>query len=83
MVITTPDTEHPITMPNARKKGTKLAGAYIEDEKDAALARLAKKRGFPDKAAFLRALYDAALASDSAPLPKSKSSGKTEKKAAK
>jgi hypothetical protein len=68
-------------MPSARKKGTKLAGAYIESEKDAALARLAKKRGFADKAAFLRALYDAALASDPARLPKSGSSAKTEKKA--
>jgi hypothetical protein len=48
-------------MPNARKKGTKLAGAYISDEKDDALTQLALKKGYPDKAAFLRALYDEAL----------------------
>lgn len=48
-------------MPNARKEGTKLAGAYIDDEKDAALARLAAQRGFPDKASFIRALFDEAI----------------------
>lgn len=48
-------------MPSARKKGTKLAGAYIEDAKDEALARLAVEQGYPDKAAFIRALFDAAI----------------------
>jgi hypothetical protein len=48
-------------MPSARKKGTTLAGAYISDEKDEALAKLALKKGYPNKAAFLRALYDEAL----------------------
>ena len=48
-------------MPNARRPGTKLAGAYIEQEKDAALTRLAVERGFADKASFIRALFDDAL----------------------
>lgn len=48
-------------MPSARKKGTKLAGAYIEDAKDEALAKLAAEQGYPDKATFIRALFDAAL----------------------
>jgi hypothetical protein len=69
-------------MPNARKKGTKLAGAYIEEEKYAALARLAKKRGYPDKAAYIRVLLDEALASEAAPLPKSGSSATKEKRKA-
>lgn len=50
-------------MPNKRQKGLKLAGAYVEEKKDKALAKLAKEKGYPDKAAFIRALYDAALKS--------------------
>jgi hypothetical protein len=46
-------------MSNQRKKGTKLAGAYIPAKKDAALAKLAKAKGFPNKAAFLRAVFNA------------------------
>lgn len=42
----------------------KLIGAYITDDKDAALAALAKKQGFATKTDFLRALYDTALAQD-------------------
>ncbi|WP_395746638.1 hypothetical protein [Prosthecobacter sp.] len=49
-------------MPNQRQSGTKLAGAYISAEKDEALARLAAEKGYTNKADFLRALYDAALA---------------------
>lgn len=64
-------------MPSARKKGTKLAGAYIEDAKDEALAKLAHEQGFSDKAAFIRALFDAAL---SGQLPKSGSSGESKKR---
>ena len=52
-------------MPSQRQKGTKLAGAYVPDETDAALAALAKKKGFDNKADFLRALYDAAIEEDS------------------
>lgn len=48
-------------MPNARKKGLKLAGAFVEDEIDKGLAVLAKKHGFSDKASFLRSLFDNAL----------------------
>ena len=59
-------------MPNSRKQGTKLAGAYIDDEKDASLARLAKANGFPDKAAFIRALFDKVIEQD----PKVKPSAK-------
>ena len=50
-------------MPNQRKAGLKLAGAYIDPEKDEALAAMARKLGYPDKAAFIRALYDTALKS--------------------
>ena len=49
-------------MPNQRQSGTKLAGAYISEEKDNALARLAEQKGYPNKAEFIRALYEAALA---------------------
>lgn len=49
-------------MPNQRKKGSKLAGAYIESEKDKALEKLAKQKGYPDKASFIRAIYDAVIA---------------------
>jgi hypothetical protein len=48
-------------MPNARKKGLKLAGAFVEDEIDKALVKLARKHGFPDKASYLRDLFDKAL----------------------
>lgn len=53
-------------MPSQRQKGTKLAGAYITDDKDDALAALAAKKGFANKAEFIRALYDAALEEDTA-----------------
>ncbi len=49
-------------MPNQRQSGTKLAGAYISEEKDEALSRLATEKGYPNKAEYIRALYDAALA---------------------
>lgn len=49
-------------MPNQRQSGTKLAGAYISAEKDAALAKLAEQKGYANKAEFIRALFDAALA---------------------
>jgi hypothetical protein len=53
-------------MPNQRKKGTKLAGDYIDEKKDKALEKLAKSKGYKDKAAFLRAVYDTVLSSGSA-----------------
>ena len=49
-------------MPNQRQQGTKLAGAYIGDEKDKALADLAALKGYANKAEFIRALFDDALA---------------------
>ncbi|WP_395753784.1 hypothetical protein [Prosthecobacter sp.] len=49
-------------MPNQRQSGTKLAGAYISEEKDEALARIAAQKGYPNKAEYIRALFDAALA---------------------
>lgn len=48
-------------MPNQRKKGSKLAGAYIDEKKDQALEKLAKEKGYPDKASFIRAIYDAVI----------------------
>jgi hypothetical protein len=48
-------------MPNQRKKGTALAGAYIDDKKDKALEKLAKEKGYPNKAAYIRAIYDAVI----------------------
>ena len=48
-------------MPNQRQSGTKLAGAYISAEKDDALARLAVEKGYPNKAEYIRALFEAAL----------------------
>lgn len=49
-------------MPNQRQPGIKLAGAYISAEKDDALAKLAAKKGYANKAEFIRALFDDALA---------------------
>ena len=49
-------------MPNQRQPGTKLAGAYISAEKDKALADIAALKGFANKAEFIRALFDDALA---------------------
>jgi hypothetical protein len=49
-------------MPNKRMQGTKLAGAYIPDQKDEALAALAAKKGYSNKAEFIRALFESALA---------------------
>lgn len=51
-------------MPNQRQLGTKLAGAYISAEKDDALAKLAVKKGYANKAEFIRSLFDDALAED-------------------
>jgi Arc/MetJ-type ribon-helix-helix transcriptional regulator len=51
-------------MPNQRQLGTKLAGAYISAKKDDALAKLAAKKGYANKAEFIRDLFDAALAED-------------------
>lgn len=49
-------------MPNQRQPGTKLAGAYITAEKDAALAKIAAQKGYANKAEFIRVLFDNALA---------------------
>ena len=49
-------------MPNQRQPGTKLAGAYISAEKDGALAKLAAKKGYANKAEFIRSLFDDAIA---------------------
>ncbi len=57
-------------MPNQRQSGTKLAGAYISAEKDEALARLAAEKGYTNKAEYIRALYDAALAEQLKQSPK-------------
>jgi hypothetical protein len=51
-------------MLNQRQIETKQAGAYISAEKDAALAKLAKHKGYTNKAEFIRSLFDAALAED-------------------
>lgn len=51
-------------MPSKRKPNTKLAGAYIDAEKDKALGELALKLGFENKADYLRSLFDDALNSD-------------------
>ena len=48
-------------MPNKRKQDTKLAGAYIENKKNVLLHKLAVEKGFENKAAYLRYLYDQAL----------------------
>jgi hypothetical protein len=68
VIITRSTNTHPAFMPNARKKDTSLAGAYIPSEQDFALAKLALKKGYPDKASFIRALYDAVLNEDLAAL---------------
>ena len=49
-------------MPNQRQSGTKLAGAYISAEKDEALARLAAEKGYTNKAEYIRAIFESALA---------------------
>ena len=48
-------------MPNQRKEGSKLAGAYVPGEQDAALAKIAEDLGFENKAAYLRALFEQAI----------------------
>lgn len=68
-------------MPSARKKDTKLAGAYIPDEKDKELARIAEELGYPDKASYIRALFDEAIASQSPKLENTSAKGKRAKKA--
>jgi hypothetical protein len=44
-------------MANQRKKGTKLAGAFVEEDEDETLKWLAEQLGFPNKAAYLRDIY--------------------------
>ncbi|MHC4377595.1 MAG: hypothetical protein ACYS26_13420 [Planctomycetota bacterium] len=51
-------------MPNQRKEGTKLIGAYVEDETDHAFIRLALKKGFPNRADYLRHLIDREICSE-------------------
>lgn len=68
-------------MPNQRQSGTKLAGAYISEEKDNALAALAAQKGYPNKAEYIRALYEAALAEHLTQSPtKARSAAKPRKK---
>ena len=69
-------------MANQRQKGTKLAGAFIADEKDSALAELARKKGYENKAAFIRALFDAVLEEDQASTSAKPSAKKPRRKAA-
>ena len=59
-------------MPNQRQPGTKLAGAYISAEKDAALAKIASQKGYANKAEFIRVLFDDALAENAQALKKAK-----------
>ena len=59
-------------MPNQRQPGTKLAGAYISAEKDAALAKIAAHKGYANKAEFIRVLFDDALAENAQALKKAK-----------
>jgi len=59
-------------MPNQRKPGTKLAGAYISAEKDEALTKLAVQKGYANKAEFIRVLFDDALAENSQSSKKTK-----------
>ncbi len=66
-------------MPNQRQSGTKLAGAYISAEKDAALAKLAAQKGYANKAEFIRTLFDDALAETAQSPTKARSSSKPEK----
>ena len=67
-------------MPNKRMQGTKLAGAYIPDQKDEALAALAAKKGYSNKAEFIRALFETALEEvSSLPRPTSKKRAKPKK----
>ncbi|WP_395732607.1 hypothetical protein [Prosthecobacter sp.] len=63
-------------MPNQRQSGTKLAGAYISAEKDAALAKLAAQKGYANKAEFIRALFDDALAENTKSPAKTRSLSK-------
>ena len=72
-------------MPNQRQKGTKLAGAYVPDEKDAALTELALAKGYSNKAEFIRALFDEAIETHrAAQSPKSSNSAaKSKPRAAK
>ncbi len=66
-------------MPNQRQPGTKLAGAYISAEKDEALAKLAAHKGYANKAEFIRALFDDAIAEDKQSRTKKRSSAKPKK----
>lgn len=66
-------------MPNQRQSGTKLAGAYISAEKDEALARLAAQKGYTNKAEYIRALYDSALAEATQSPKKARKAAKPQK----
>jgi len=59
-------------MPNQRQPGTKLAGAYISTEKDAALAKIAAQKGYANKAEFIRVLFDDAIAKSAPALKNAK-----------
>ena len=64
-------------MPNQRQPGTKLAGAYISADKDKALAEIAALKGFANKAEFIRALFDDALAENAKGPKKARRTAKT------
>jgi hypothetical protein len=66
-------------MPNQRQSGTKLAGAYISAEKDAALAKLAAQKGYANKAEFIRTLFDDALAESTQSRAKARSSSNSKR----
>lgn len=63
-------------MPNQRKEGSKLAGAYVPGEQDAALAKIASDLGFENKAAYLRALFEKAVEEGGLIPPKGKAKRK-------
>lgn len=66
-------------MPNQRLPGTKLAGAYISAEKDEALAEIAALKGYDNKAEFIRAIFDDAIAENKQALIKARSTRKLRK----
>lgn len=51
-------------MANGRKKGLILTGAFYEEEKVAKLDLIATEGGYPDRSAFLKALYDQHIAAN-------------------
>lgn len=66
-------------MPNQRQPGTKLAGAYISDDKDKALAEIAAIKGYANKAEFIRVLFDEAIAENEQLLKKARGTRKFQK----